>query len=93
MADDDLGLLRELWGQQFEITFERGMYRARRRGTQSAVGCPTAAGLAESLVDRRLMPPYSREPPSDLREFLATCPLALPPATSTPRFCAHARCR
>jgi hypothetical protein len=86
-TDDDLSLLREVWGHEFDITFERGLYRARRYGTQSAVGCPNAAGLAGQLADPRLMrlyPPSER--PADLREFLANCPLALPRVNSTPRF-------
>jgi hypothetical protein len=82
--DDDLSLLRELWGAAYKITFDGEMWRAQTRGTQSAVSAPTAAGLAESLADRRLMRPYPSEPPSDLREFLASCRLALPSANRIP---------
>ena len=55
---------------------------------------PSINELAEDYgiaTGTALMPPYSREPPSDLREFLASCPLALPSATSTSRFCAPVR--
>lgn len=69
--DDDLPRLREQWGRLFEITFVRGMYRARAYGTQSAVSAPTAAGLSRFLGED-LIRPFGGDSPVDLRKLRAS---------------------
>jgi hypothetical protein len=68
MADDELLLLQEQWGKVFEITFDHGMYRARRYGTQAAVSAPTAAGL-DQLLGEDLIQPFAGDSPVDLRKL------------------------